>query len=255
MLPLVLALCLQPVISGVEFTGNKVIDSIKLQNAINAVAFGQPFTQDGFRLLLESQIKPLYDALGMIRTTFPTVTSEPDPRFKGVILHVTVEESGVYRLARVTISGADREYVNTSQIRTGGIVNFDDVKAGLERVKVQLRKDGYMHADGDIERNIDDEAKTVSVNLAMDKGDRYTFGKLTIEGLDLNGEPAVRKLWAVGEGKPFNALYPQYFLDRIKEDGMFDGLGATKATNHIDEKMHIVNVTLTFTAAPKTRHP
>jgi outer membrane protein insertion porin family len=242
-----------PAISGVTFSGNKIIDSIKLQNAINDVAFGQPFTRDGFRLLLENQIKPLYDALGMIRTTFPSVTSEPDPRVKGVILHVTVEESGVYHLVRVTISGADREYVNTSQIRTGGIVNFDDVKAGLERVKVQLRKDGYMHADGDVDRKIDDEAKTVSVNLTMEKGDRYTFGKLTIEGLDLNGEPAVRRLWGVAEGRPFNALYPQHFLDRIKEDGLFDGLGATKATNDIDEKTHVVNVTLTFSAAPKSR--
>lgn len=240
-----------PAISNVIFTGNKEISSVKLQNAINDVAFGQPYTRDGFRLLLDSQVKPLYDAIGMIRVKFLDVTTEADPRVKGVMVHVRVEEGGVYKLDKVTISGADREYVNTANIKTGALVNFDEIKAGLERVKVQLRKEGYMHVDGDTERKIDDEAKTVSVTLVIETGDKYTFGKLTIVGLDLNGEPAVRKLWGVAAGKPFNATYPQYFLDRIREDGFFDRLGATKASTEIDEKTHVVDVTLKFESARK----
>jgi outer membrane protein insertion porin family len=243
-----------PAISNVMFTGNKAIPTVKLQNTINDVAYGQPFSRDGFRLLLENQVKPLYDALGMIRVKFSDFATEPDPRVKGVVVHVTVEEGGVYKLDKVTITGADRDYVNTSEIRTGVIVNFDDVKKGLERVVAQLRKEGYMHVEGDTDRKIDDEAKTVSVNLAIEKGDQYTFGKLTIEGLDLNGEPAVRKLWGVASGKPFNTTYPQFFLDRIRENGMFDGLGTTKATTQIDEKKHIVDVTLIFGPAKKPRY-
>jgi outer membrane protein insertion porin family len=242
-----------PAISNVTFIGNKAIAAVKLQNAINDVAYGQPYTRDGFRLLLDNQIKPLYDAIGMIRVKFPEVTTEPDPRVKGVAVHVTVQESGIYKLDKVTISGADREYVNAAQIKTGVIVNFDDVKSGLDRVVAQLHKEGYMHVSGDVDRKIDDEAKTVSVNLAIEKGDQYTFGKLMIEGLDLNGEPAVRKLWGVDAGRPFNASYPQHFLDRIREDGMFDGLGTTKATTQIDEKKHVVDVTLIFGAAKKSR--
>jgi outer membrane protein insertion porin family len=240
-----------PAISNVTFTGNKVIASVKLQNAINDVAYGQSYTRDGFRLLLDSLVKPLYDAIGMIRVQFSDFKIEPDERVKGVAINVTVEEGGVYKLDKVTISGADRDYLNTAKIKAGDIVNFDEIKNGLDRVKVQLRKEGYMHVDGDVDRKIDDQAKTVSVNLTIEKGDQYTFGKLTIEGLDLNGEPAVRKLWGVGAGKPFNPSYPQYFLDRIRENGMFDGLGATKATTDIDEKKHIVDVTLIFGASPK----
>jgi outer membrane protein insertion porin family len=240
-----------PAISNVTFTGNKVISTVKLQNTINDVAYGQPFTRDGFRLLLENQVKPLYDAIGMIRVAFPEFTTEPDPRVKGVAVHVTVEEGGVYKLEKVTITGADRDYLNTAKIKTGDIVNFDEIKNGLERVKAQLKKEGHTHVDGDVDRKIDDVAKTVSVNLVIEEGDQYTFGKLTIVGLDLNGEPAVRKLWGVSAGKPFNPSYPQHFLDRIREDGMFDGLGETKATTQIDEKTHIVDVTLTFGASPK----
>ena len=240
-----------PAISNVTFTGNKVISSVKLQNAINDVAYGQPFTRDGFRLLLDNQVKPLYDAIGMIRVAFPDFTTEPDPRVKGVAVHVTVEEGGVYKLEKVTITGADRDYLNTAKIKVGDIVNFDEIKKGLDLVVAQLKKEGYTHVDGDTDRKIDDKAKTVSVNLVIEKGDQYTFGKLTIEGLDLNSEPAVRKLWGLAAGKPFNPVYPQHFLDRIREDGMFDGLGETKATTQINEKTHIVDVTLVFGASPK----
>ncbi len=241
-----------PAVSNVTFIGNKAINAVTLQNAINDVAYGQPFTRDGFRLLLENQVKPLYDAIGMIRVKFPEFTTEPDPRVKGISVRVKVDEGGVYKLDKVTISGADRDYVHTAQIKTGDIVNFDEVKKGLERVVTQLRKEGYMHVDGDTDRKIDDEANTVSVNLAIDKGDQYTFGKLTIVGLDLSGEPAVRKLWGVASGKPFNATYPQFFLDRIKENGMFDNLGPTKPTTDINEKTHVVDVTLTFSPSRRS---
>ena len=70
--------------------------------------------------------------------------------------------------------------------------------------------------------------------LQFETGPLFTLGKLTIEGLDLNGEPAVRKMWGVQENKPFNSTYPDYFLQRIREEGMFDGLGSTKATIKAD---------------------
>jgi hypothetical protein len=64
--------------------------------------------------------------------------------------------------------------------------------------------------------------------------------------LDLNGEAAVKKLWALQQGKPFNGYYPDYFLNRIREDGLFDNLRKTKAVVKVDETSHVVDVTLQF---------
>ncbi len=67
----------------------------------------------------------------------------------------------------------------------------------------------------------------------------------------MNTEPVVRKMWATEAGKPFNALYPDYFLKRVRDDGIFDGLGTTKSATSIDDKTHVVDVTLTFGFSPK----
>lgn len=240
-----------PAVSQVTFTGNKAISGPALQKAINDVAFGAPFTDDHFRALLDNQIRPLYDARGMIRVKFPSFTTEPDPKVKGIIVHVTVDEGPTYTLRNVALTGCDPGLLKGAKIKTGDTVNFDLINQGLEKIRGELKRDGYVQAQGSIDRRVDDKAKTVDVTLKMERGPQYTMGKLTINGLDLNSEPVVRKMWSIAEGKPLNPAYPDYFLKQIRDGGFFDGLGTTKATTDIDEKTHVVDVTLTFGSSPK----
>ena len=62
-----------PNVAIVTFEGNKAIRDTELANAIGAVAFGQPFTEESFRLLLDSQIRPLYEAKGYLRVAFSKI--------------------------------------------------------------------------------------------------------------------------------------------------------------------------------------
>jgi outer membrane protein insertion porin family len=75
-------------------------------------------------------------------------------------------------------------------------------------------------------------------------------GKLTIVGLDLDGEAEMRRIWGMKEGRPFNPDYPQQFLKGVREQGLFDNLGETKANTKTNENDHSVDVTLTFGGAP-----
>jgi hypothetical protein len=75
------------------------------------------------------------------------------------------------------------------------------------------------------------------------------MGRLEIHGLDLNAEAEMKKIWMLKEGGPFNPDYPDFFLKRIQQDGVFDNLGATKSDSKRNEKDHTVDVTLTFKGA------
>jgi outer membrane translocation and assembly module TamA len=114
----------------------------------------------------------------------------------------------------------------------------------------RLRSQGYMKPQAKTERKVNEEKKAVDLRVLIDPGPVYKFGKLSIVGLDIVGEPAVRKLWAIKEGQPFNSGYPQYFLDRIRQDGLFDDLGKTKYELKVDDQVHVVDVTLSFAGAP-----
>jgi outer membrane protein insertion porin family len=88
------------------------------------------------------------------------------------------------------------------------------------------------------------------VALRIDAGPQYTMGKVTFSGLDLNGEAEMNRIWGLKEGKPFNPEYPDVFLQRVKERGLFDNLGQTKAETKVNGKSHTVDVTVTFKGAP-----
>ena len=243
-----------PSIAEVTFEGNKAVLITDLERSINDVAYGTAYSEYTFKQVLENQIKPLYEAKGYLAVKFVNVRTEPAKNVKGVIVHLTVEEGPVYKLAKVSLSGVTREETDDlgkiAKFKIGEVANFDEINDSVDRMKKSLIADGYIHAETEIVRRMDDNAKTVGLLVKMNKGPQYHYGTLTIKGLDIEGEAAIRKLWAGTPGKPYHAEYPEYFLQRIKERGLFDDLGDTKALRKMDDEKHVVDITLNFKASP-----
>lgn len=243
-----------PAVAEVAFDGNQVIPTSKLQNTIAEVAVGLPYKEEAFRQCLDSAIRPLYDARGRIRVAFTKITVEKARDVQGLAVKVTLDEGGTYDLADVRISGAPHfepvRLLKAGKFKSGSLADFDEIGNGVDRIKKVLAHEGYMRTDIQIVRKIDDVKKTVSLVLRIDEGPQFLFGKLKVEGLDLNGESAIRKMWTHQEGTPYNPEYPDYFLRHVREEGMFDNLGETHAETKIDDKTHVVDVTLNFKYAP-----
>ncbi|MGA2742183.1 MAG: POTRA domain-containing protein [Bryobacteraceae bacterium] len=243
-----------PAVAEVAFEGNQTISTSALQNAIAEVAVGLPYKEEAFRQCLDSSIRPLYDARGRVRVVFTKLTVTKATDVQGLAVKVTLEEGGTYDLGAVRIEGASHfepaRLLKTGKFKTGDLADFDEIGKGVDRIKKVLAHEGYMRNDVQIVRKIDDAKKTVSLVMHIEEGPQFLFGKLRIEGLDLNGEAAIRKMWTHQEGTPYNPDYPDYFLKHVREEGLFDNLGETRAETKIDDKMHIVNVTLNFKYAP-----
>jgi outer membrane protein insertion porin family len=242
-----------PKVAEVRFRGNTVIPSEVLLNSFAGVAYGTVYSDAGFRQLLDASIRPIYDARGRIRVAFPKLETEKAKEVEGLVVTVTVNEGDTYDLGEVRLEGESpvpaKELIKIGGFKSGDLANFDDVTAGLDRMKKRLRREGYMRASLQAERHIDDKKKTVDLSIRPELGPQFLFGALTIEGLDIHGEAAVKKIWGIKEGKPFDADYPDYFLAQIREQGLFDDLGTTHSEPKVDEDKHLVDVTLNFRAS------
>ncbi len=247
-----------PVVARVEFTGNDAIDSTTLQNSIGAVAYGLPYSDQNFRDFLEHQVKPLYEARGMLKVRFEDITSQPVPLpTKGLLVNVKVIEGPVYKLRKIFVSGVDPDekdrLIRLAALKGGEVVNFDAINAAALKVNHSEQRRGYLKCTTAVDRKLDDPAKLIDVTFKVEHGPQYTFGILTIKGLDLNGEAAVRKQWGEKPGDPFNPDYPDYFLSEIKNQGIFDHLGPTHSTAKTDDESHLADVTLLF--SPQEKKP
>ena len=242
-----------PKVAEVRFQGNAVVPSTVLLNTFGGVAYGSIYSEPSFRTLLDASIRPIYEARGRIRVAFSAIQTEKAKDVEGLVVMVTVDEGESYSLGEVRIAGESpvpaKDLVKVGGFKPGDMANFDDVTAGLDLMKKRIRREGYMRVALQVDRRIDDAKKTVDLEVRPELGPRFMFGSLTLQGLDLHGEAAVKKLWALKEGKPFNSEYPDFFLEQVKQRGLFDELGATKSSLKIDEQNYVVDVTLNFRPA------
>ncbi len=242
-----------PKVAEVRFQGNKVIPPEVLLNTFGGIAFGTVYSEQAFRQMLDAGVRPLYDARGRVRVAFTKIETEKAKNVEGLVVTVTVDEGVSYDLGEVHVAGPspvpEKELIKAGGFKSGDLANFDDINAGLERMKKRLRREGYMRASLQAERHVNDQKKTVDLTIRPELGPQFLFGALTIEGLDLNGEAQIKKMWVLEPGKPFNVDYPDYFLDQVREQGLFDGLGKTKSSSKVNEEARTVDVTLNFGAS------
>ena len=248
-----------PAVAQVTFQGNQVLPQGVLREAIHYPAVGTPYTEKGFRELLDIAVRPVYEQRGRVRVSFPEVRAEPVSDVEGVHVFVKIDEGQSYALGSVTIAGPSPVepggLIKAGDFKTGDVANFDRVNEGLEKIRLAVRRAGYLDAKVTSERLIDDANKAVDVAVHIESGAEYKMGKLTIVGLDLNGEAEITRIWTLKEGKTLNPEYPDHFLKRIKEEGLFDDLGETKADVKVDAQKHTADVTLTFKGEDPTKQP
>ncbi|MGD0500424.1 MAG: POTRA domain-containing protein [Bryobacteraceae bacterium] len=246
-------------VAEVTFEGNQAVPQNDLREAISGAAIGSLYTEVWFRQILDDTIRPVYEARGRIRVAFPKIRTEPVTDVAGLHVFVTVDEGESYKLGKVGIAGPtplpSAELMRTVDFQTGDIANFDHVRDGLERIRKTLRRSGYLDAKVTAGRNSHDAEKTVDVAIHVDAGPEYLMGALAIVGLDLEGDAEITRMWAIKKGQPFNPEYPAAFLDSVRDQGLFDNLGATKSEIKIDASAHTVAVTLTFSGAKPEAKP
>jgi len=238
-----------PSIAEVRFLKNDVIPSTALQNAIAGAAIGTVWEEKRFTQILEASIRPMYEARGRIRVAFPKITTEPVQDVNGLRVTVEVTEGEAFNLGEVEIrsdAAPQRDLAKAADLKTGDLANFEEINKGIERLQAVVRRNGYLKAKATAARKIDDAKKVVNLVITVDPGKRFLFSTLEIKGLDIISEPAIRKVWTMKPGQPFNPEYPEYFLNRLREEQVFENLGKTKSEVKLDEAKGTASVTLYF---------
>ncbi len=239
-----------PVVALVTFRGNHVVPTTLLNDAIAGAGIGAEYTEDRFREILNSSIRAIYEARGRMRVRFTELRTEPTKDVQGLHVFVTIDEGRSYTMGKVSIDGPVPVEAGTLlrgiDLKTGDVANFDKVNQGLDTMRKEIRRAGYLNAKITADRVVDDGHESVDVVLHVEAGPQFTMGKLTVSGLDLEGEAEILRIWTMKMGKPFNPEYPDYFLGVIRQENIFEHLGKTTADVKINDKTHTGDVKLIF---------
>ncbi|MFY9724241.1 MAG: POTRA domain-containing protein [Bryobacteraceae bacterium] len=181
-----------PVVALVTFRGNHVVPTTLLNDAIAGAGIGAEYTEDRFREILNSSIRAIYEARGRMRVRFTELRTEPTKDVQGLHVFVTIDEGRSYTMGKVSIDGPVPVEAGTLlrgiDLKTGDVANFDKVNQGLDTMRKEIRRAGYLNAKITADRVVDDGHESVDVVLHVEAGPQFTMGKLTVSGLDLEGE-------------------------------------------------------------------
>jgi outer membrane protein assembly factor BamA len=194
-----------------------------------------------------------------MRVAFTKIETSPSSQVKGIDVTVTLTEGPQFKLGDVFVRGpmADqsKHILRVAKTPKMTIVDFDQIRDGAARVRESLKHEGYLDVEVSTDRVIHDDTKTVDAFYIPNPGPQYMFGDLEIKGLGLDGLEAVKKMWGLKKGEPFPAEYPDYFVKKVKEEGLFDNLGDIRAEPKIDPERHVVDVSLDFKYSSDDRKP
>jgi outer membrane protein assembly factor BamA len=109
-----------------------------------------------------------------------------------------------------------------------------------------MKRRGLLDASVTAQSETDDSKRAVNVTYNVVPGEVYNFQKLDVQGLDITTQPVIANLWGEKPGQPFNPDYPDFFLKRVEEQGLFDNLGDTQSDYTADASSHNVTVHLYF---------
>src|SRR3954451_3732529 len=238
-----------PTISQVQVSGNQAIDSGTILRAVNRVAVGVPLSDVRLQMILDATIKPLYAAKGYAAVTFPKVETEPSKANLGVIVKVEIKDGPQFNIGAVRFRGngmVEEEIRSNIPFKPGQVFNGDQVETFRLDLIRRMKRRGLLDANITADTETDDSKRLVNVTYNVVPGSLYNFEKLDIRGLDATSEPAITKLWGEKPGRPFNPDYPEFFLKRVKEQGLFDNLADTKSDYTADQSTHNVTVHLYF---------
>jgi outer membrane protein insertion porin family len=131
-----------PAVAQVTFSGNQVLSQSVLRDAIHGVGIGAPYTEAGFRDILNNSVRAVYEQRGRVRVSFPEIRAEPVSDVAGVQVFVKIDEGASYELGKVEIAQPSpidpAALLKTGDFKTGDVANFDRVNEGLERIRVAV---------------------------------------------------------------------------------------------------------------------
>ena len=203
-----------PVVGQMSFSGQQKLSAEQLNSIMQKVVAGQGYIDRRFRALVELNLRPAYEELGMYRVRFPRISAQKAGE-SAVNVAVEIEEGAQFTLGAVSIAGDDlpkEEMLKAANLKPGGIANWTHIQQGIWDMERPVKRLGFYSASSAAQRVLHDDTRVIDVSVSIQKGPLYHFGEVTFAGLSPSQEQVARKHWTAAPGSSYEFLHSNDFL-------------------------------------------
>lgn len=223
---LIIAVVENPRLKRVDFEGNKAIKSKTLRKELGLLR-GHPILHRAEKKAV-TRVLELYREKGYLLAEVTPERGALDEDQQAVLLFRIVEGPKV-NLKRITFHGNTtipdgklrKQMENTKQDGWwfgGGTFDKETYPDDKARVEEFYRKNGFRHAAivGD-SLYYDETQENLFLDITVEEGPLYTFGKVEWQGNELYDDQAMEDLILAQEGLTYSSEWVQNSVDKVKE--------------------------------------
>jgi outer membrane protein insertion porin family len=148
---------------------------------------------------------------------------------KRIDIHMNIEEGERYRLTGITFTG-NKAVPNSKALRAifpekdGTIFNLSQFQKGLEALRKAYNQMGYINFAPVPTPAFDDTKHTVSWNIDIDEGKRFTVSRIEFQGNTVTRDFVIRRELLLQEGQVYNSHLWELSLLRLNQLDYFNPL-------------------------------
>ena len=182
---------------------------------------GKPYSRIAIDVFLAEQVRPVYWKQGYLQVKL----GPPEARLSGppseklpseIPVFVPVKAGAIYHIAAATWTGNDvLSSISLDSflgLKAGALADGMAFEGGLERIRDEYGRRGYLDATVQPETSYNEAAHTVSYKIRVAEGTQYHMGGWVVTGLSTNGEQRIRTAFPIASGDIFDKMRYQDFL-------------------------------------------
>ena len=207
-------------IANVSFSDEALATNSAVQQHLSEIV-GKPYSRMAIDIFLAEEVRPVYLKQGYLQAKLgpPEVRLSGPPADKlpsEIPVFVPVNAGAVYHIAATGWNGnnvlSSISLDSFLGLKAGGLADGMEFEGGLERIRDEYGRRGYLDATLQPGTSYNETAHTVSYKIAVTEGTQYRMGGWVITGLSSNGELRIRTAFPIASGDIFDKMRYQDFL-------------------------------------------
>lgn len=245
-------------IKKIRFSGNKKIASDDLREQMETrseswMSFLDDsgiYNKDILRLDM-FRLEGYYHDKGYIRVRVLEPKIDVNRKDKEINIIVSIDEGSIYRVGKITVQSdetmTEKEIFKTIKSKSKAIYSVSRVREDILAITELFSQKGFAYADINPVTKINNDSRTVDLNISIDKGRKVYVGEISVQGNTRTLDNVIRREFRLKEGQLFDSVKLKRSKQRINNLQFFEDV---KIDTRRGKDSDLIDIVTTVTERP-----
>jgi outer membrane protein insertion porin family len=245
-------------IDEIRFVGNKSFDDDDLKDVMETeetwlfsfIDESGIYKKDVLKVDV-LRMEAFYQDKGYIRVRVHEPQIEVNREDKEIYIEIKIEEGLQYKFGKITIQDvgdfSGQDLLVGLKSKTGAVYNISLLREDILNITEKFSEKGFAYTDVNPKAAIDDQTRTVDLNIQIDSGRKVFVGKINVIGNTRTRDNVIRREFRFKEGELFNSKKLKRSKQRINNLGFFESV---KIDTHRGDTPEQIDIDASVTERP-----